>query len=111
MSSMKLRLVSAASTNLTPIKQQGANLRGVIAINTNAAARFLKFYDAADAVNVGTTVPALTLQLPASSQTTIFPSDGISFKNTMSLATTVLVADSDTSAVGAGDIVVTVLFE
>lgn len=111
MSSKKLKITSAASTNLTAMQPYGANLRGLVAVNTNAAVRFIKFYDSGDQVVVGTTVPVLTVQLAASSMTSIFPSDGISFSKGLVLAMTVSAADNANDAVGAGDIIATVLYE
>lgn len=111
MSSKKLKITSAAGTNLTAVQQLGGNLRGLVAVNTNAAIRFIKFYDVTDQITVGTTVPVLTVQLAASSMTSIFPSDGINFKLGISLAMTVSAADSASDAVGAGDVIATVLYE
>ena len=112
MSSKKFKLTSAASVNLTPIQHLGANLKGLIVVNTNAAARCVKFYDKDDpAVTVGTDVPVLTVQCAASSMTTILPMDGISFTKGLVMAMTVNPVDSDATAVGAGDLIATVLYE
>ena len=111
MASKKFRLNSAASTNLTKIQDMGANMRGILAINTNAAARFLKFYDSVDPPTVGTTVPALTVQMPATAMTQLFPTDAVAWKNALWIATTVNAADSDATAVGAGDLLVSVFYE
>lgn len=111
MSAMKFRLVSLASTNLNTVKQYGANLKGALLINTNAAARYVKLYEDTDAPTVGTTVPALTIDVPASSQVSLTWPDGINFSKTMWVATTTGVADSDTTAVGAGDLYVQLFVE
>lgn len=111
MSSMKFKVTSAANTTPILVKQQGGNLTGLVAINTNAAIRYLKFYDSSDAAVVGTTVPVITIQLPASSQTTLLPMDGIAFRQSLYLAFTVNVADTDNTAVGAGDVIMTVFYE
>jgi len=111
MSSKKYKRASTADVNLAVIQQLGANLRGIIATNTNAAARFLKFYDKADPVVVGTDVPVITMALAASGLTTAFPTDGINFKLGLAMAITGLAADNDATAVGAGDVLLTVLFE
>lgn len=111
MSSKKLKRTSTADLNLAQVQQLGGNVRGLIAVNTNAAARFVKFYDSADAVVVGTTVPVLTVQLAPSAMTAIFPTDGINFKLGIVMAMTVNAADNDATAVGAGDVIATVLFE
>lgn len=105
MSAMKYRLVSLASTNLQPVKNYGANLKGALLINTNAAARYVKLYDSTDQPVVGTTVPALTIMVPASGQLALTWADGVNFSHTMWMATTVNAIDSDATAVGAGDII------
>ena len=111
MSAMKFRLVSKASINLNPVKQYGANLKGCLLINTNAAARYVKLYESVDAPTIGTTTPAITIEVPASSQVPLTWSDGINFSETMWVATTTGVADSDTGAVGAGDLYVQLFVE
>lgn len=111
MSSKKYKRTSTADVNLATVQQLGGNLRGVIAVNTNAAARYLKFYDKADPVVVGTDVPVITFALPASAGFTAFPTDGISFKLGIVMAMTTGAADSDATALGAGDVILTVLFE
>ena len=111
MSAMKFRLVSLATTNLQQVKGYSANLKGGLIINTNAAARFVKLYESTDAPTVGTTAPALTIEIPASSQLPLAWPDGINFSKTMWMATTVNVADSDATAVGAGDLYVQLFVE
>lgn len=111
MSSMKFRQVSLATTNLAQVKGGIANLKGALIINTNAAARFVKLYDSTDAPVVGTAVPALTIEIPASGQLALTWSDGVNFGHTMWMATTVNVADSDTTAVGAGDLITQLFVE
>jgi hypothetical protein len=91
MSSKKYKRTSTADTNLVKVQQLGANLRGVIAVNTNAAARYLKFYDKDEPVVVGT--------------------DGINFKLGLVMAITTGASDTDNTAPGAGDVILTVLFE
>lgn len=104
MSSMKFRQVSAATTNVARVKAIGANLTGALILNTNAAARYVKLYDQTDAPVVGTDVPALTIEVPASSQLPLSWPNGVSFARTMWMATTTGVADNDATAVGAGDL-------
>jgi hypothetical protein len=108
---MKFRLVSLATTNLNPVKQYGANLKGALLINTNAAARYVKLYESTDAPVVGTTKPAITIEVPASSQVPLTWPDGVNFSQTMWVATTTGVADGDSTAVGAGDLYVQLFVE
>ncbi len=113
MSSKKFKRTSTADVNQAQIQHMGANVRGIIAVNTNAAARFLKLYDndGATALTVGTTVPDITIQLAPSVGTFLFPTDGINFKLGLAMAITGLAADSDATAIGAGDVILTVLYE
>jgi hypothetical protein len=60
---------------------------------------------------VGTATPALTIQVPASSQLPLAWPDGVNFSKTMWVATTTGIADSDTAAVGAGDLYVQLFLE
>jgi hypothetical protein len=110
---MKFRQVSAASTNLAEVKNYGGNLTGGLIINTNAAARFVKLYDSTDTPVVGTTVPALTIEIPASSQIDlVMPAQGgVNFSHSMWMATTVNAVDSDATAVGAGDLITQLFVE
>lgn len=110
MSSFGFRQVSQASTNLAQIKLSSANLTGGVIINTNAAIRYVKLYDATDSPVVGTTIPKLTLQIPASGQLAL-PQMALNFGHTAWMATTVNAVDSDTTAVGAGDLITQLFFE
>jgi hypothetical protein len=111
MSAKKFRQVSAATTNLQQIQPYGANLKGALIINTNAAIRYVKLYDTTDAPVVGTTVPALTIQIPLSGQLALTWSDGVNFGHSMWMATTVNAVDSDATAVGAGDLITQLFIE
>jgi hypothetical protein len=111
MSAGRTRLVSGASTNVTQIKTCGGNLKGYYITNTNAAARYVKVYDIQAPPVVGTDIPALTIQLAATSSDKQSWPDGIEFQKGIYFATTVGVADSDTAAVGAGDLIIQLFTE
>lgn len=111
MSSKKYKRTSTADVNLYKIQNFGGNVRGVVGVNTNAAARYLKLYDSDSAVAVGTTVPDITIALPASGGFSYFPTDGINFKLGIFMAITTLPADNDATAPSAGDVILTVLYE
>lgn len=109
-------LLSVASTNLTALGN--ANLAGGYVINTNAAIRYLKFYNAPTGGTVpvvGTAVPFLTVQLPASSATLLSqvfaPVETLQCSGPVWLATTVNIAASDTTGVGAGDLYIHVFLD
>jgi hypothetical protein len=108
-------LLSAATTNFTALGN--CNLSSGYVINTNAAIRYLKFYNAppSGAVPlVGTTVPFLTILLTASVATNIKAMPdwcALQSSGPLWFATTTGVAFSDTAAVGAGDLYIHLALE
>jgi hypothetical protein len=114
-----LKLATAGTTNLTLLKSgQNVNLVGVLGVNTAAYEIFVKFYWMSGTLTaippvVGTTVPNLTLPIPALGTTTgvanYYWSDGITFGGPCYFAVTKLAADSDTTVVVAGDGLITIL--
>lgn len=105
------RLVSAATTNATVVKATPGLLTGYIAGNINAAVRYLKIYDIAVAPTVGTTVPKLTIHLPASGVTNYPFPHPISFNTGIAIALTTGLADADTGAVALSEITVHILYK
>ncbi|MFZ5789772.1 MAG: hypothetical protein ACOY3L_03640 [Pseudomonadota bacterium] len=109
------RVLSAASTNATSVKAGAGQVYAIYAHNTNAAVRHLKLYDKAAAPTVGTDTPVLTLPIPGNLQGAGFVLDtggmGIAFASGIALALTTGVADSDTGAVAANEIVVNLLYK
>lgn len=80
--------------------------------NDAAAEMFIKVYDAtAASVVVGTTTPVMTVPCAASTHCRIEMSHGIAFANAITFAATTAVADSDTGAPDANDVVVNVLYK
>jgi hypothetical protein len=97
-------LNSAASTNATSVKAAAGTLMTIAVSNQNAAARFLKLYNKASAPTVGTDIPVMVIPLPASSyQTVDFDTFGSRFSAGIAYAITGLIADTDATAVTAGD--------
>jgi len=72
----------------------------------------LKFYNApAASVTVGTTIPVITIPLKNSlAWTASFP-NGIAFSTGITVAATTGLADSDTGAPGANDVVVNIFYK
>lgn len=94
------------------IKGSAGKLYGYYFYNSNASARFLKFYNATAAnVTVGSTTPVLTLGLPATSAGHVEFTNGIPFSTAMTAAATTGVADADTGAPSANDVVVNVFYK
>lgn len=96
---------SAATTNARVIKASAGTVYSIKASNVNAAARFLKLYNTSTAPTVGTTVPVLTIPIPATGLADVeFGALGHRFTTGISMALTTGMADSDTAAVAANEI-------
>jgi hypothetical protein len=96
---------STASTNATSVKSTAGTVYSVTASNTGAAAAYLKLYNLAAAPTVGTSVPVLTITIPASGTVNIpFGTTGHRFATGIALAITGSAADSDTTAVAAAQV-------
>lgn len=117
-----LKLTAANTTNLTKVKDGPAFLKGCELLNTTAAAVFIKFYwhiptAAVPVPVVGTTVPDITIEIPALGTAT--GSDGRDWPNgimknagaVLFFAITNLAPDNDATAVAAGSAIVTIFFE
>lgn len=99
------RLLSAAAdTNATSVKASAGDLFNIHGHNANAAARYLKIYNKASAPTVGSDTPVMTLYLaPQAAFKYDFP-DGFYFSTGIAYALTTGVADADTGALTAADI-------
>lgn len=103
------RLLSAATTNATSLKASAGTLYALYVVNLNAAVRYLKFYNKASAPTVGSDTPVMTLPIPASTTGAGFVwnmDPGWSFSTGIAYATTTGVADADTGAVAANEIII-----
>jgi hypothetical protein len=103
------RLISAASTNATNVKASAGQIGFIYAVNLNAAVRYLKLYNKATAPTVGSDTPVATLPIPASATGAGFVlavPGGMNFATGIGYATTTGVADADTGAVAANEIIV-----
>lgn len=94
------------------IKATAGKVYGWMVHNTNAALRYLKFYDGTAAtVIVGTTVPVLTIPLLATNHQSFSIPAGIKFSTAITVAATTGLADNDTGAPGANEVIVNVFYE
>lgn len=88
------------------IKATPGVLYGYQLYNGAASARFVKFYNATAAtVVVGTTVPVLTIAMTATSTINLVIPHGLKFGTAICVAATTGVADNDTGAPGANEVV------
>lgn len=99
------RVMSAASTNATSTKASAGTLGGWSFFNTSAGTKFVKFYNKASSPTVGTDTPFLTVPLPAGGGSNIAIDAGMPMATGIAYAITGAVADSDTTAVAANDVV------
>ncbi len=95
------------------IKASAGTLYFIHAMNMVSTARYLKFYNATAAnVTVGSTTPVLTLPIPANSTTgagfTVSIPQGLAFATAITVACTTGVADADTGAPGANDVIINI---
>lgn len=117
------KLSSTNSTNLTMIgNSPNIDCYGWNIVNTNAAARFVKLYwgspgkwsSSGETPTVGTDIPSITIEVPAlgtttGSTTAYFPG-GLGNNGYMWMATTTTAPDNASTAVGAGDLLISIFF-
>jgi hypothetical protein len=95
------------------IKASAGQLYFCHAINMVATTRYLKFYNATAAnVTVGTTTPVMTFPVPPNSTTgggfVFSVPQGIAFSTAITVAATTGLADNDTGAPGASDVIINI---
>lgn len=106
------RLRAAATTNATLLKPAPGKVGGWYLYNSAAYAVFLKFYDTKVAPTPGVGTPVLTLGVPAAGAANCsFDSNGIGFLIGIGFTITKLLADNDTTALVADDLIVNLAFD
>lgn len=104
------KVATTASTNATSLKVTAGVISGILLSNTTASAKFLKLYAKASAPVVGTDVPIFTLAVPANG-TVDWSSDlGFNVATGIAYAITGGVAEADTTATAANDVVGAILY-
>lgn len=98
------------------VKATTGQVYWIHAINLSAAVLYLKFYNATIGnVTVGTTVPDLTFPVPSNGGTdgagfVVSIPNGIAFSTAITIAATTGVADNDSGAPGANEVIVNLGF-
>jgi hypothetical protein len=105
MSANVFRLVAGATTNLTKVREVGANFAGLYVLNTTASILYVKLYSSNAPPVVGTTVPWMTYQVAASTDKFVNPTEPICSNAALWIATTANAVDSDATAIGSGPII------
>lgn len=100
------------------IKTSAGQIYSLIAINLATGVRYLKLYNATAAnVTVGSTTPVMTIPIPTQAATAngagfvMTIPQGIAFDTAICAAATTGVADADTGAPGANEVVLNVLYK
>lgn len=106
------RTISAATTNATSVKGSGGAIYAIQCFSINAAVRYLKLYNKATAPTVGSDTPVKTLAIPGDTTGSGFllqyGAVPALFSTGIAFALTTGIADADTGAVAANEIVVNI---
>lgn len=93
-------------------KSSAGQVFGWFFANQATSWRYVKFYNAtAASVTVGSTTPVLTLPLPPQSAANVEFTNGIVFSTAITIAATTGVADADTGAPAANDVVFNLFYK
>lgn len=98
------------------VKATAGQVYGWFIANLATSTRFVKFYNATAAnVTVGTTTPVITLPIPGNSTDDVAANAlggmGIVFDTAITVAATSALADADTTAPGANDVVINLFYK
>jgi hypothetical protein len=98
------------------VKGTAGQVYGMLLTNTSTGTRWLKFYNATAAnVTVGSTTPVLTWGIPGNSSddigAAVFGAHGLAFDTAITVAVTTALADADTGAPGANDIIINIFYK
>jgi hypothetical protein len=106
------KVISAASTNATSVKASAGQVYGWHFSNSSASKRYLKLYNKASAPTVGTDVPVMTIEIQTTTAANCEWTNGIDeFATGIALAITGGVADNDTTAIAANDVILNLLYK
>lgn len=98
------------------VKGTAGQIYGWYLFNNASSIRYLKIYNATAAnVVVGTTTPVITIPIPAATSggvaANVFSDVGIEFLTAITVAVTTGLADNDTGAPSANDVVVNIFYK
>ncbi len=100
------KLISAATTNAQFIKASAGNVYGYEFFNNGPAPVYVKLYNKASAPTVGTDVPVKVWMVPAEGGLTRDVANGISLGTGIAIAITSGIADTNTTAISADQVIV-----
>ena len=103
-------LISAGSTNAGVVKAAPGQVTGYYIVNTAAAFRYVKLYNKASSPTVGSDTPRIVLGVPPTSAANVAFDLPPFFGTGIAIATVQGVADSDSTAVSANDLAVSLYY-
>lgn len=103
-------LVSAASTNATVVKASAGKLFGWYIYNSNAAARKVAFHNSASSPTAGASI-FFTVVIPPTAGANVEFTNGITFSTGIAFTTVTGLADSDSTAVAANDLIINLWYK
>lgn len=104
-------LSSAATTNGNNVKASTGKLYSIIATNTNASPRYLRFYNTAGAPTVGTTAVYFAMALPGGGGVSFDVSGGVAFSTGIAISLTGAAIDTDTTAIAVNEVKLTLIYQ
>lgn len=107
------RRISSADTNLAVVKSSPGSLHTIIAINTNAAVRYLKLYNKATAPVLASDTPVWTIPIPGDTAGGGFVvplPGGLDFSAGIAIAMTTGAGDTDTGALAANEVILNLAY-
>lgn len=94
------------------VKGSAGQLYGYFLYNLATAKRYIKFYDGTAAVIVvGTDTPVMTIPLEADQGANVNFGEGVQFSSGICIAATTGLADNDTGAPGANEVVANIFYK
>ena len=105
------RRISTATTNAVSAKASAGQVYGYYIYNDSNQTRYVKLYNKATAPTVGTDTPVMTIPIPSGSAANVDFSNGIAFATGIAFAMTTGMADTDTGAVAANEVVLNLFYK
>jgi hypothetical protein len=102
------RSISLVTSPGICIKASAGQVYGWYIANNASSVRYVKFYNKATAPTVGTDTPVMTLAVPANAAANVAYPHGIAFATGIGIGATTGVADNDTTAPSANDVIVNI---
>lgn len=98
------KFTAAATTNAASIKASAGRVVGFSLTNTTASVKYFRFFNKASAPTMGTDSPVFVVPIPANGRAELSIPGGIGFATGIAIACTGAVADLDTTATAASDV-------